>query len=270
GVQYETGLEIYTTSALRDHEAGVLSIGHEVRFTLTIPPATSDFTVVGHCSSACTKRNVPAGGINIINVLLHSHMAGRQLKLRHFREGVELPFVAQDSNYDFNYQQNRVLPEYRKVLGGDHLTYECVYDSTGREPPEAVTGGLSTRQEMCLAILMYYPRIPHLDMCGSHVREEEILMSLGIQRADINMLDPMIRAPEKYANKRYSEVVSHLVPWSDTLKKEFREIARFSNHKEVCESYHSDLYRLASQVTYPVFVPFTPADANVCEKGLII
>ncbi len=44
------------------------------------------------------------------------------MKLRHFRDNQELPWVKNDENYDFEYQQTRPLPDEIKVLRGDHLT----------------------------------------------------------------------------------------------------------------------------------------------------
>ncbi|CAG7725156.1 unnamed protein product, partial [Allacma fusca] len=36
--------------------------------------------------------------------------------------------------------QNRALPEFRKILRGDHLTLECTDETLGRDPPQAVLG----------------------------------------------------------------------------------------------------------------------------------
>ena len=45
--------------------------------------------------------------IKVFADLLHTHLAGIGLRLRHFRDGVELPYVDSDMNYDFNYQETR-------------------------------------------------------------------------------------------------------------------------------------------------------------------
>lgn len=50
----------------------------------------------------------------------HFHL-GRKLRLRHFRDGVELPWLSTDDNYTFDFQQNRPLLEEVKVLPGDQL-----------------------------------------------------------------------------------------------------------------------------------------------------
>ncbi|CAG7722116.1 unnamed protein product, partial [Allacma fusca] len=137
-LNYETGIIAYTTTETREHDAGILRVGHITSASLMIPPSTLNYVISGHCSGICTKNRLPNDGINVFNVFLHSHLAGRQMKLRQFRNGTELPWLAYDSKYDFNFQQNRLLPEYRKILKGDHLTYECTDESINRNPPQAV------------------------------------------------------------------------------------------------------------------------------------
>jgi len=109
-------------SFFRAQEAGQLVISHDIGSTvLTIPPNTPEFSVTGHCSADCTSDKLQSEGISIFNVLLHSHISGRKLKFRHFRNGLELPWIAYDDHYDFDYQQNKHLGEVVRVLPGDQL-----------------------------------------------------------------------------------------------------------------------------------------------------
>ena len=86
-----------------------------------IPPNVGEFVHAGHCSGDCTRAKFPSGGINVISVLLHAHLSGRKVRVRHFRESKELHWIANDENYDFNYQQDRPMTSEVKVLPGDHL-----------------------------------------------------------------------------------------------------------------------------------------------------
>ena len=71
--------------------------------------------------------------MTVFAVLPHTHLLGRQIRLRHFRHRNEvLPSIVRDDNYDFNYQQLRHVPP-RKVMKGDQLTVECVYNSEDRK-----------------------------------------------------------------------------------------------------------------------------------------
>jgi hypothetical protein len=82
---------------------------------------------------------LPQTGIKLVSVVLHSHLAGKKLRLRHIRQGRELPRVAEDDNYDFNYQQARVLLQEVSVLPGDELVTECVYQTPNRTEPTFVS-----------------------------------------------------------------------------------------------------------------------------------
>lgn len=54
--------------------------------------------------------------MKIFAVLLHAHLLGRQIILHHFRNGKELPNIAADRNYDFNYQEMVFLKKEVEVL----------------------------------------------------------------------------------------------------------------------------------------------------------
>ena len=46
----------------------------------------------------------------------HSHLAGRSIRTRHFRNGVELQEIISEKSYDFNFQQTRLLPKPVRIL----------------------------------------------------------------------------------------------------------------------------------------------------------
>ncbi|CAG7820541.1 unnamed protein product, partial [Allacma fusca] len=266
-----TGVEVYTTTNLRKHEAGIIRMGYETDIGLMIPPNTSNYIIAGHCSGICIENRLPEEGINVFTLILHSHLAGRKMKLRQFRNGFELPWWAYDNNYDFNFQQNRILPEHKQIFKGDHLTFECTDDSSDRSPPEAILGGLSTRREMCLAFVMYYPRISSFDNCGSHFGEEQALLTkLGIEKMQpINdFWDKLVTAPPKYANKLYSDVLSKEIPWNDILKAEVQNLTRFGEHLENCEPQTQNDVIKQVKVSYPEFKPYIPK--NECDEDPII
>ncbi|GLG93582.1 MOXD1 homolog 2 [Gryllus bimaculatus] len=55
---------------------------------------------------------------------------------------------------------------------------DCVYNSMGRTT--ITLGGLTTREEMCLAYALYFPRV-ELALCHSLPSLPTVLHSLGIQ-----------------------------------------------------------------------------------------
>ena len=65
---------------------------------------------------------------------LHSHLAGRKMRVRHIRNLQELPTLLEDNNYDFNYQYAKGLREKEvDLLPGDELLIECDYASLDRK-----------------------------------------------------------------------------------------------------------------------------------------
>ena len=79
----------------RQHDAGILQLGHDVSNRLIIPPRSSNYTVTGFCSGFCTEQvriqislnfivtnlflslqYLPPEGIKIFANTLHTHLAG--------------------------------------------------------------------------------------------------------------------------------------------------------------------------------------------------
>ncbi|KAK7083168.1 DBH-like monooxygenase protein 1 [Halocaridina rubra] len=81
-------------------------------------------------------------------------------------------------NYDFNFQQSRILREEVSLMPGDTFITECGYDSRERNVP--TFGGFGTEEEMCLGFLYYYPR-GNLVMCPSSPSDGDLFSILGIQ-----------------------------------------------------------------------------------------
>ena len=161
-----SGIRITLTSELRPNDAGTLELGSDVNNRMVIPPYSEEFLNSGYCSPDCLAEGLGDQEIHLFANLLHSHLIGRALRTRIIRHRQELAPLAEDNNYDFNYQEMRKLRKEVVVRKGDSFIVECLY----RSPHKNVTtfGGLTTRDEMCLTYAMYYPRIP-LTSCISQV-----------------------------------------------------------------------------------------------------
>ena len=173
-----SGVRILYTEHTRQYDTGMMLIGSEVNFLQFIPPRQPSFLSTGHCTSECTRAGLPDTGVKIISGVLHSHLAGRKMRLRHVRNGIELPVVLEDNHYDFNFQASRVPRTETIVYPGDQLMLECDYDTASRGQP--TFGGLSTRDEMCLAFVLYYPRTELAD-CRSLPALHSLTRALGIE-----------------------------------------------------------------------------------------
>ncbi|XP_069961322.1 DBH-like monooxygenase protein 1 [Cherax quadricarinatus] len=177
GIVDSSGVRIMYTQKLRRYDAGILTLGHTVSPTHIIPPG-QNWNTVAHCTAACTEKTLPASGIRVFQGFLHAHLLGSSISIQQIRNGREQPTVIKDKNYDFNYQQARVLKNEMVILPGDSLIINCGYDATSRKIP--TFGGFSTEEEMCLAFLMYYPRV-NLSGCYSRPDMALVFDTFGIQ-----------------------------------------------------------------------------------------
>ncbi|XP_023716021.1 MOXD1 homolog 1 isoform X2 [Cryptotermes secundus] len=191
-VKDSSGLRIHYTKDLRQYDGGILVNGITITPLHIVPPHQLEYRTAGYCSSHCTHKTLPQTGIKLVSVVLHSHLAGKKIRVRHIREGRELPRIAEDNSYDFSYQQSRILPHEVAVLPGDELVTECVYQTPNRTEP--TFGGYSTKQEMCLAFLLYYPRT-QLAGCYSMTPVKYFFETFGVRQfydVDMDTVERMI------------------------------------------------------------------------------
>lgn len=59
---------------------------------------------------------------------------------------------------DFDLQEFKTLKEPKGIREGDKLITRCVYDTSASNV--TVLGGDSSQQEMCISVLLYYPKFP--------------------------------------------------------------------------------------------------------------
>lgn len=168
GVIDNSGIRISLTKNLRPNDLGLLNLGLTTDFYNVIPPNQKDFISKAYCSASCITEGLEAAKIpeiNVVGILQHANVFGVGIKTRHFRNGSELAPLADDPNFDFQFQEMRLLKEERVVKPGDSFSVECTYDTRGRSRP--VFGGVSAQDEMCLTFAYYYPIMPVV-YCGSN------------------------------------------------------------------------------------------------------
>lgn len=178
-----SGLKLFYTSALRKHDAGVLSIGMDPNWRHIIPPGQDEVVSEGHCIEECTRSSFPYQGISIFAAMMRTHSIGKQVRLRLIRGREELPPIVQDNNFDPTYLEYRRLPTNVRSYPGDRLIAECTYDSSSKK--SITLGGLTTKEETCQVLMIYYPRQKKLTSCLSLPSLPTVFHSLGIQELDV-------------------------------------------------------------------------------------
>ncbi|KAF2903719.1 hypothetical protein ILUMI_02456 [Ignelater luminosus] len=232
-----SGMRLYYTPELRRHDAGVISVGMDPNWRHIIPPGQQRVVSSGHCISECTKQAFPHSGVNMFAVVMRTHRIGRQVALRHVRDGIEQSPIATDDNLDADYQEYRRLVAPVKILPGDHLIAECTYNSSGRS---AITlGGLTSREETCLVMGLYYPRQRALAACHSLPSLPTVLHSLGIQELSPGSNPVRISAPPELAGMTLeSRLVSY--DWENQFQS-FQEATKKGSFKPLCWTAQSTL-----------------------------
>ena len=289
-----SGLTLYVTEELREEEAAMLMVGGVVSLSHFIPPGQENFIYSTRCLADCTEKVIPPEGIKMIASMLHTHLAGSGVVIRHLRDGVELKPLVEDRNYDFDFQIYRKLDEELTILPGDQFITECIYDSSDRNTP--IYGGFPTSSEMCLGFIRYYPKLPFLECCTAPTYEN-LLLSLGIEDVEIPMPDLeksftlqemvlyekkvrksqadtrppqnpfealIVKAPPKYEDMTVAEVVD-LIDWKDDqVTKTFQDSINYGDQVIYCEGPLSEQITPEEITHYPEFIEYIKPE-RVCD-----
>ncbi|XP_019644474.1 PREDICTED: DBH-like monooxygenase protein 1 [Branchiostoma belcheri] len=246
GIVDRSGLRVLYTSELRQHDLGYMQLGMEVARTLIIPPGSQAFVTAGTCYPDCLEKAMEEESIekiHVIGVHFHTHLAGRKMKMRHVRNGVELPWIRNDGNFDFNFQQTVSLQKEVEVLKGDYLIVECTYNTTDRR--KVTYGGLSTEEEMCFGHILHYPNMK-LRRCKSNPHKASYLTALGATEVTFSAAenDYVPIQPRHMAGKTIQKLL-HSIDWDENTRQTFQTQQRTGNTSVTCmkkdtsvEAYH--------------------------------
>ncbi|UJR14303.1 hypothetical protein I4U23_001293 [Adineta vaga] len=158
-----SGIRFYLGNELRKYDLGFLTFGiGSTPSGLIIPPKTEQFITDSFCPSEAT-RNFPESGINVIFALPHTHLQGTSVWTKIIRNNTAVDYLFNGEMYDFNYQFQNRLPKTIKLYPGDSFATRCIYNTMNKN--EVTLGGKRTRDEMCVHMFTYYPRMSDLYAC---------------------------------------------------------------------------------------------------------
>merc|ERR1719389_288920 len=112
------------------------------------------------CPSACStsflskqdRANGELPGVTVIMELLHMHQSGVRMTNEVIRDG-KVHNMAVSDVYDFDQQGGHHVPQDPYlVMPGDSFRTTCYYR-------DGTTFGLGSQEEMCIAFVMYYPKM---------------------------------------------------------------------------------------------------------------
>lgn len=226
GVVDNSGFRLFCTDKLRRYDAGILEVGTDPSPYHMIPPNVSSFITYGLCSTEVLRKD-PVSSVRVFDVLLHAHVAGRQIHVRQFRDGKEIGYLARDDVYDVNSHKYIHFPQSVEVMAGDMLVVECTYGTKGRS--DITTGGFEMRQEMCLAYLHHYPRVG-LARCRSTVHVPTLARDLlGCEVTASDKYRYVVSAPKKYEGRALESVMAEY-EWSEERVKEYSRLLQSADY----------------------------------------
>ncbi|ESO82138.1 hypothetical protein LOTGIDRAFT_135247 [Lottia gigantea] len=211
-----SGLRMHYTPTLRHYDGDMLYTGLLVDGLQIIPPGYKKFSSTGFCSSDCTNRKLSPDGINVFGVFPHSHLLGHAVRTRIIRQGEET-VISDDDNYDFDYQETRLINKEIKIMPGDTIKTQCIYKSDDID--RMTFGGLSTREEMCIGFLMYYPKV-EMGICASLPQYNQYI--------DIHTHHKDMQLYELLKGRDWK---------NETIRNDFQKITDESQHYMVCGSH---------------------------------
>lgn len=242
GVVDNSGFRLFYTNKLRKYDAGIVEVGVDPSPYHIIPPHVSGFVSHGLCTTALLQDG-HVSRVYVFAALLHAHLAGRKIHVRHFRAGKEIGSIGEDNTYDFNFQESRYFPQHIEVIAGDVLVVECTYDTEERK--NITTGGFETLQEMCLAYLHYYPRVS-LARCRSIPNVPTLARNLLGCEVTKQSNKYRVTSPERHKGRLLEAVVAEFA-WSTDRVAQYERLLRDTDYdvKLYLSKNHTWLYETA-------------------------
>ncbi|XP_024275743.1 DBH-like monooxygenase protein 1 homolog [Oncorhynchus tshawytscha] len=252
GVVDSSGLRLFYTPELRQYDAGVIETGVWVSLYHMLPPGMQEYISEGHCTRECLQESLGQempSGVRVFAVLMHAHLAGRAIRTRHFRGQEELQPLSHDEEFDFNFQEFQLLKDERLLLPGDNLITECKYTTKDRQ--NMTWGGLTTRDEMCLSYLLYYPRV-NLARCESLPEIIGQLKFIGVKEIQVPVTTwPfMIKSPKKYSSLSFTEAMDKY-RWSKNRGKSFNQMVLQLPMNVRCSKWGQDEWSIQGTIVSP-------------------
>ncbi|CAF1097122.1 unnamed protein product [Adineta steineri] len=130
-----SGIRFYLGNELRQHDLGYLTLGTD------------------------SNAQFPKSGITVTTAFPHTHLQGSSLWTKIIRDKKAVDYLLNGESYDFNYQFENRFPKPVQLYPGDEFATRCTYNTMNKN--EITLGGERTKDEMCLHMFTYYPRMNH-------------------------------------------------------------------------------------------------------------
>ncbi|KAL4218879.1 hypothetical protein ACF0H5_021467 [Mactra antiquata] len=219
-----SGLSLTYTHTNLANDAGMVEIGKVISpgWRQFLPNGVSDFRTASLCSPRCMSWGfgTPEGQIDsvqILGVMFKGNDVVKEIRLRHYRENMELPVISMDRKFSNFYQGPRLLASPVTLQSNDSLAVECVFDTTNRT--FVTRGGWSRIEEVCRATVVYYPA-KKFDLCLSWSSFDKL-----ISREN--------KLVEEVGAVKY---LSNITQWEPAYTKKYQKALNLSKERSICSS----------------------------------
>ena len=177
GIVDSSGFRIHWTENLRKHDAATLTVGDGIVGDGTSIPARSpDDHRQYTCPEECISRFTD--DIHVFGTAPHMHYTGRTIWTTVTRGGQYYSDLDRKEYWNNGFQKAIYRDKTFTIKPGDRLTTHCVFDT--RRMGRPVSFGSTTKDEMCMDFIFYYPRqrmggegTNELAYCGENVEASE-------------------------------------------------------------------------------------------------
>lgn len=158
-----SGLKILYTNNQNIKPSGIMFIMKKNN-QIKLPPGRKNITINETCPESCLQK-MPSSGIKIFGAILHGHKLLRKIRLVIKNQNNIDQNTFRDDHYNFQMQYVKFLQKPITLTPQSSIELICEYDSTARN--RLTAGGPSTNDEMCAALLFYYPKKNGPSICST-------------------------------------------------------------------------------------------------------
>lgn len=167
GKHDQSGVRVYYTKKLRQHNCGVMQFG-DGQVTLRnkrLPKGLSRQTFV--CDQQYFSDMVGTDTLHVFSTFLHMHQLGKRAWTYMYSTNSSGASVRQllDRNDHYSHALQVTVPTSVQLKAGHYFTTSCVYNS----PDDKQKYGLASDDEMCIDFVYYYPEKKGLSLCGAEL-----------------------------------------------------------------------------------------------------
>lgn len=151
-----SGVSMAIANQLREQDAGMFQLvgGVSGQQRSEIDGGQTELTIGSfYVPPTCTSRWTQ--DLTILGVGHHEHQYGRKVSIEVKRNGTNIGPLRNEKIYDFQHQSLEQVP-VDVLKPGDQFLMRCSYDTSSAKSPK-VSFGENTQNEMCYAIVLYYP-----------------------------------------------------------------------------------------------------------------